>query len=373
MKRFALILATVVCLLAVAPLNPAAAKDTWTSVRSKNFFLVGNASEKEIHQVATRLEQFRDVFSRLFTKAQFNSPVPTTVIVFKSDSSYRPFKPNPNVAGYFQTGEDVNYIMPLTTETRADDPFSTIFHEYVHLLVNNTLGATIPLWFNEGLAEYYSTFRMTDDRKVMLGKVISNHVFLLREQKLLPLRTLFTVDQRSPYYNEGRKMSVFYVESWALLHYLIQGNNGQRREQLGTFLNLLGAGKPAEDAFKQAFQTDYEAVEKELKEYVRRNTYAATAATFERKLEFDSEMRSAPITEAEAQSYLGDLLLHIRHLDDAEKHLQQSLALDPNLAMANASLGIVRARQGRFADAKQLLQRAVPADSRNYLAHYYYA
>src|SRR2546422_10923715 len=93
----------------------AQAKETWTTVRSKNFTLVGNASEKDIRLVANRLEQFRNVFGLLFPTITMNSPVPTTVIVFKSDSSYKPFKVNPNVAGYFQPGEDVNYIT-LTTE-----------------------------------------------------------------------------------------------------------------------------------------------------------------------------------------------------------------------------------------------------------------
>ncbi|MEP6849842.1 MAG: hypothetical protein ABI999_13380 [Acidobacteriota bacterium] len=34
---------------------PVLAKDEWLQVRSKNFFLIGNASEKEIRKVATRL------------------------------------------------------------------------------------------------------------------------------------------------------------------------------------------------------------------------------------------------------------------------------------------------------------------------------
>src|SRR5947209_10320208 len=94
MKRFNQILITALCLLFIVPAwQPVSAKDTWTSIRSKNFFLIGNASEKEIRQVATRLEQFRDVFARLFPSLRFTSPVPTTVVVFKSDSSYRPFKP----------------------------------------------------------------------------------------------------------------------------------------------------------------------------------------------------------------------------------------------------------------------------------------
>ena len=119
--------------------------------------MIGNANEKEIRKVALRLEQFREVFTQLFPNMKFNTPVPTTVVVFKSDSSYAPFKPSANTAGYFQSGDDVNYIT-LTTELQTMDPFNVIFHEYTHLLVNNTF-KNAPVWFNEGLAEYYSTFR----------------------------------------------------------------------------------------------------------------------------------------------------------------------------------------------------------------------
>ncbi|MFN2514057.1 MAG: hypothetical protein ABR568_21915, partial [Pyrinomonadaceae bacterium] len=131
--RIARILAIVTCLLViVASRVPVAAKDTWTSVRSKNFLLVGNVSEKDLRQVGIRLEQFREVFSRLFTNLNVNTPVPTTVIVFKNDDSYRPFKSNQNTAGYFQPGADVNYItLRLGKELGSkQDPFTLIFHEY---------------------------------------------------------------------------------------------------------------------------------------------------------------------------------------------------------------------------------------------------
>ena len=207
MRRSVLIFAAALALALAA--QTAAAKDTWTSVRSQNFFLVGNASEKEIRRVATRLEQFRDVFTKLLKGANFTTPVPTTVVVFKSDGSFKPYKPvvdgkpEDHLAGYFQPGEDVNYIA-LTPETRGDEnPFSTIYHEYVHLLVNNNYGkGAVPPWFNEGLAEYYSTFEIEEDRKVYLGRLIGNHLQLLREQKLIPLQTLFGVDYYSLHRNK---------------------------------------------------------------------------------------------------------------------------------------------------------------------------
>ncbi|HKB64538.1 MAG TPA: tetratricopeptide repeat protein, partial [Pyrinomonadaceae bacterium] len=349
-------------------------KDNWTSVHSQNFQLVGNASEKDIRLVANRLEQFRKVFALLFPSLKLNSPVPTTVIVFKSDSSYKPFKVNPNVAGYFQPGKDVNYIT-LTSEKLSDDqPYRTIFHEYVHLLVENTMGGTVPLWFNEGLAEYYSTFNITDEnRRVILGEVVRNHVLYLREQKLLPLRTLFAVDYKSPYYNEGNKMNIFYAEAWMLMHYLLQGEGQKRRPQLARFVDLVRSNLTVDEAFQQAFQIGIDAFEKDFRSYVQGAKYMATAVTFEKKLDFDSQMQSAPVTEGEAEAYLGDLLLHTRRLNDAESHLQQALTLSPELPMAEASFGMLRVRQGRLADARQYLEKAVAGNSQNYLTHFYYA
>jgi len=349
--------------------SPALAKDNWTTVRSKNFLLVGNASDKQIRQVATRLEQFREVFSQLFPNAVNSSPVPTTVVVFKSDDSYRPFKPHPNTTGYFQSGEDVNYIT-LTVEVHGEqDPFDVIFHEYTHLLVNNT-APNVPLWFNEGLAEYYSTFAIADDMKVTLGSPISSHVYLLRENKMLPLRTLFKVDEKSPYYNESDKQSIFYAESWALMHYLILGKES-RVAQLGKFLELTGANTPMEQAFQKAFGMTFENMEKELRAYIGHDRYPVFTGSFQSKLTFETEMQSAPITEAEAQAYLGDLLLHA-HRADGEAYLKKALTLDPNQPMANASMAMMLLRQGKTIEARKQLERAA-ANSPNYLIHYYYA
>jgi tetratricopeptide (TPR) repeat protein len=372
LRLLSLFLATVFCLLAVLPaVRPVSAKDNWVSVRSKNFFLIGNASEKEIRQVGARLEQFREALSHLFSKANFSSPVPTTVVVFKSDSAYRPFKSIASSSGYFQPGLDVNYIT-LTTEARGDqDQFSIIYHEYTHLFVNNNSG-NVPAWFNEGLAEVYSTLSVTDEQKVVLGRPIASHVLLLRDKKMLPLKLLFQVDHQSPYYNERDKQSVFYAESWALMHNLVLGKNGERVPQVGKFIELMSANVPVEQAFQQAFGMDIERMEKELREYINNDRYPIISGHFVNKLGVDTAMQSASLTEAEVQGYLGDLLLHSDRAE-AEGYLQKAIALDPDLAMAHASLGMLRVRQGKSSEARESLARAAAANSQNYLIHYYYA
>ncbi len=272
MKRFAYPLAVTLCVLAVVSQHtPVFAKDNWISVRTKNFLMVGNDSEKEIREVGLKLEQFREVFTRLFPNMVFSTPVPTTVVVFKSHSSYAPFKPHANTAGYFQPGRDVNYITLTTELTGRQDAFNVIFHEYTHLLVNNTF-KNAPVWFNEGLAEYYSTFKITEDRKVTLGTPIGSHVYLLRDSKMLPLRTLFEVDHKSPHYNESKKQGIFYAQSWALMHYLLIGKTGFVAP-LTKFLELQNENVPLEKAFQESFGIPFETMEKDLRNYIKQDLY----------------------------------------------------------------------------------------------------
>ena len=347
------------------------ARDSWVSVRSKHLLVIGNGSEKEIRQVTARLEQFREVVSTLLAKAGSDSAIPTTVIVFKDDASYGPFKVSENNSGYFQPGQDVNYIT-LSTESRGDlDPFSTIFHEYTHLLVNDTFGKT-PAWFNEGLAELYSTLSVSDDQRVVIGRPIRRHISTLQQNSLLPLRTLLEVDYKSPFYNESQKQSIFYAEAWALMHYLMMADNGVRATHVLEFLQLLNAHTALEPAFQKAFNTSIESVENALRGYVLQDHFRPNDLTFARKIQPSIEMTSASLSEAEVFAYQGDLLIHSNR-NEAETYLLKAVALDPNLIQAHASLGMARYRQGRMSEALPSLERAVEANSQNALVQYYYA
>jgi len=146
MRRRILIVLLLLCSSAI----PGIAADKWTKVQSKNFTLVGNATENEIREVAEGLEVFRTAFSRFFKQVREGSSVATNVVVFRSDQAFKPFKPlykgkPANIAGFFQAGEDVNFIA-LTAEMQTP---RVIYHEYVHRLMSDNL-ANLPPWFQEG-------------------------------------------------------------------------------------------------------------------------------------------------------------------------------------------------------------------------------
>ncbi|MEZ5345234.1 MAG: DUF1570 domain-containing protein [Pyrinomonadaceae bacterium] len=349
-----------------------AAKDTWTKVKSKNFTLIGNASEKNIVEVATKLEQFSYVFGQLFPEMSAKSPIPTTVVVFKNENSFKDYKNIKWAAGYFQPGSDINYIA-LHTGGEKTSLYSTIFHEYIHFLVNNNIGKSrMPPWFNEGIAEYYDRFKIEKDQIVTLGDINSNHLLSLQRSKLIPLDQFFKIDSYSLHQQGSHGANIFYAQAWALIHYLIQGNDGARNSELTDFLNRIVNGEEPEKAFPLAFKSDYATMEKELEKYVRQNRYKTSLATFKEKLLFENDMKSFPMSESEANANLGDLLFNLRRYDEAEIKLKEALSVEPLDGMSNATMGMLKMRQEKYSEAESYLEKAVNAESVNYRIYYQY-
>ena len=353
------------------------AADKWLSIHTKNFLLVGSATESDIRRVGRTLEEFRSALAMLFPKMDQTSSVPTTILVFKNDESFKPFKPiykgqPSNALAFFQPGEDVNYIAVTAT---LPSP-AIILHEYVHFLLRENVG-TLPLWISEGLAECYSTFDLSGrQNEFTIGRAPEAHVATLNMGiQFLPMKRLLAIQDTSPEYNEESKQGAFYAQSWAMVHYLVLGADGKRRHQFAELLTGLSKGQSFEDAFGEAFQTDYGTLEEEVREYIRRrSSWTMMKVTTKDSIQVDVRaMATSTLSEAESDFYLGDLLLHLNRFADAEPYLTAALSKNANLMPAQTSLAIMRVRQRRYDDALGFLKKSVESDSKNYLVNFYYA
>ena len=114
------------------------------------------------------------------------------------------------VGGFFQPGQDVNYTLMLDA---AGQGFPVIFHEFSHLLLRSVF-ADAPLWFNEGLAEYYSTFEVPSNRRADIGKPSVTNLRLLQSRRL-PFGRFFAIDRHSPEYTkDSTDRHVLYAQTW---------------------------------------------------------------------------------------------------------------------------------------------------------------
>lgn len=369
-STIAIVLATSFVLLAAAP---AAAKDKWINLATKNFNIISNADEDATRKIALKLEQFHYSFSKIF-QLPLERAIKTTVMVFKTESSFNPYKPlyngrPANVAGYFQGGEDENLIVMDITANK-ERPLSVVYHEYTHLLTSNT-PRDWPLWLKEGLAELYSSFDIYNGM-VLLGVPIPRHVSLLRRKSLIPLADLVSVRRGSPLYNERDRQGIFYAESWALCHYMMIGDSNAREARMVEYTALINQGVASDEAFARAFKSSTTEIEKLLKRYVSSNDYTGNVYKLP-GIEGERDISANPISEAEVQYYLGNLLARTNRIDEAEVLLKKAIEMDPQLAGPYEGLGFVAVRRHLFDEALERFKQATQRGSKNHLAHYYYA
>jgi tetratricopeptide (TPR) repeat protein len=344
--------------------------DTWTELRTPGFLLFSDAGESKARRVAASLERLRSVLGQLNPGLKLSAPTPTYVFVFRDNAAFRPYRRVYNgqpvdVGGYFLTRPEANWVAvdadPHTDET------SIVQHELLHYILRNNY-PSLPLWFNEGMAELYSSF-IAGDREARIGTPIPEHVAWLRRHGLIPLADLFAIDQSSPDYSEGERRGAFYAESWALVHYLLEGNPELRRKA-PRFFREMAREEPAPDAFRRAFGIDDAELEKELRNYVRKSLYEVRIVPVEPGEEVSFTRRE--LSRAEALARLGHLQVSLDKSlwPAATDHFQAALALDPGDAQALAGLGRIAALSGRPREAIPWLQRAAAAAPDDFVIQY---
>jgi tetratricopeptide (TPR) repeat protein len=238
-----------------------------------------------------------------------------------------------------------------------------IFHELTHYFVRNTV-VDLPLWFNEGLADFYSTFEASGDT-VLVGLPLDEHLTLLRDHGFnMPLRDLLSADVTSREYNEKTRAGFFYAESWLFVHYALLGNP-TRGAQLQTYLSLVAAKKPVDEAFTTAFGTTYEQMTNELRSYENRPRLLHSRFTLA-----DLGAKTIPpqvaVTRGEALYALGDVVSRTKRAEDATPLLEESLRLEPQRGETYAALARVKSATGEKRLAESLFAKAVSVGSRDY-------
>jgi len=349
--------------------------ENWAEVRSPNFVVLTDSSEKQARHIAGQFERMREVFHRGFPKARLASSDPIIVIAVKDRKGFQALEPEAylakgqaDLAGLFLSAPEKNYIL-LRLDAQGEHPYATVYHEYTHFLIGEA-GNWLPLWVNEGLAEF---FQNTDihEKEADLGQPSPDDILFLRQNRLLPLETLFAVDAKSPYYHEEQKASIFYSESWALVDFLEFSDQAAHVHRLGDYVDMVSKHVDPVVAGERAFG-DLGQLKKVLDAYVSHGNYqyfrvqAAVAVN-------EASFQATALTLPQANAVRANFLAYNDRGKDARALLDSVLRDDPKNALACETMGYLEFRNGNMEAARRWYEQAVQLDSQSYLAHYYYA
>ena len=344
--------------------------EPWIQVRSPSFLLFSNAGERQSRGITTDLERLRSALGQLNPELALSSPQPTYIHIFRNEESFRPYKLLYNGKplageGYFVSHPEANY---MAIEANGDER-AVVYHEYLHSILRNTYPG-LPLWFNEGLAEYYSTFRV-GSTDAWIGTAISDHVLWLRRHAMIPLRELFAMDQSSKDYNEGNRRGVFYAQSWALTHYLLDTDPELRTRTLA-YLQEVARGKAVgPDALLRFLGVDEQALERNLRIYVTHAVYRGRSEPL--RAESDFVIQTDPLSRADSLVRLGELLLRTsneQRTGEAAEHFRAALAGQPDHPRALAGLGRIEELSGHRDEAHALYEKAARLAPDDFTLHF---
>ncbi len=343
-------------LLAIAVPRPAAAQ--WRSLTTEHFQLISDVPDRQMRDVALRVEQFRDIVTRLnLAAAKEDAPSRVPIVVFRDRRSFEPFMPRAGghiveSAGMFVEGPDSVYIALRLDGGAAS--YRAAFHEYTHLLLRQAF-PDAPLWLDEGLADYYSTLRITGDRSALLGLPLATHITVLRESSM-PLTQMFGATHQSALYT-GTDRVLFYAQAWAMVHHAYHSRPSLEAEMIA-LAKRLAAGGNAEESVRALYGMSVGELEIRISGYVRSGRYAAVDIDFEQDIVNAVPESSIAITDAEAEVWLGDLLAQSGRDDEAQTRLENALRRQPDLGHAHEALALLLYRRNQDEDADRHLQQA---------------
>lgn len=326
------------------------AKSRWLTTATPHFELISSASAGNSREILEDLEQLHAVLETGLKLPPGREPR-TRVIAFGSAREFRNYKPMFNgkvkedVLGYYTDGKDSAYIA-VQLGFAADGARRTIFHEYLHQIAA-TRDLKLPLWLNEGLAEFYSTFEIINGR-VVLGTPIEEHVKFLRQVSKFSVADLVRINQSSSEYNEGFRQGLFYAQSWALVHYLLCAKSKlDLADGLSRYMALQqdeALNDPAR--FEQAFGLDYTAMDKELNRYLRLGRFYLYSGEVETSPVEIPELQ--PANPALVQCALIDLQWRARQTPGATLRLIELAEANPTLPQIPEALGAIAWRQNQW-------------------------
>lgn len=345
----------------------------WLEVKTDHFTVLTDGGERQARHTAGQLERMHDVYAKLLPNAKDDPGSRIVVLAFHDRKGFQSVEPaaylaknSLDLAGLFLRGDDKNYIL-LRLDTSGDHPYTTVYHEYTHYMVRHV--DFLPAWLNEGLAEFYQNTDIMD-HDVRLGQPDSNQLLFLRQQRLLPLETLFLVDHNSPYYHEESKGNIFYAESWALTHYLFMADFGKKETRLHSYEVYLAQGEGPVTAAQHAFG-DLKQLQAQLDGYINHGDYKALGMPLQNAVD-EKELQVQPLPTADADAIRADVLARNGRKEEAAALLNTVLAEAPQNAEAHESMGWLKLREGDMEGARKWYGEAVALHSTSFLAYYYF-
>ncbi len=218
-------------------------------VEGKYHYLIHDLTPEEEQEVLLRMEAMVDEYAsrtRDFS-GKLNQKLP--FLLFRKADDYHRNGGIKGSAGVF-TGES---LMAIAGERLDNNVWHTIQHEGFHQFAAAVIGGDMPIWVNEGLAEYFGEAVYTGDGFV--SGAIPKHR-LKRIQGVFDKGGFKSIEgmMRTSHRQWNSELNINnYDQAWAMVTFLAHGEDGRYQKAFGRFMIALNRQVPWEKAWQDTF------------------------------------------------------------------------------------------------------------------------
>ena len=275
-------LRTGLAILAVMTANVLLAQDT-DAPNIADFPRVGDTNSRyqvlcqNIRQLALEINGFMTAILGQYEKLfqNWSGKDGARVVVFDNVDDFRKYAggtvplTHAGLAGYchLKTDEAGNQFYELVTY-ESQNLWRVLAHEGFHQFIGYELGQQIPMWLNEGMAQYFETSFIIGSQfhvgQVSRGKLLYAQALIVNKQAP-PLSQLIQWDRATFYANAN----VAYPMSWALVYYLVN-SNGERfgQSEFRRYMQDLKYGQNDYRSFQRRFGADIDHWQADFENYI---------------------------------------------------------------------------------------------------------
>ncbi|MFK7894837.1 MAG: hypothetical protein AB8G23_03315 [Myxococcota bacterium] len=339
---------------------------SFLELQTPHFVLTSSLSEEATFELARNLEYFHAgvvdaVGLAGEPRAKGRPAMPRTrVLVFDDRSVGRPFAVRGEASQIINRPDGMIWV--FRAGRSFDERISTrIRHQYAHQLIRDLSPSERPLWYEEGVAQMAGTVEEALSG-VRIGRMVDPHRALIQDWRrstlALKLSKSSVADDSAP----ARRL--FEAQSWAIAHTLRFGGDSPNAKghALDLYRKALDEGGPRarEEARKALGISDVLLTERVYQHLDRKRLRVRLV-----KVEgWDpSQLKTMPISDAEARIRLAELALVLERPGLAEEYFERALAAEPGHAAAQAGLAEVAAKEGRGEDLDSFAAAALGPDA----------
>ncbi|MDB2439011.1 hypothetical protein N9W89_09870 [Hellea sp.] len=245
---------------------------------SENIVLYGDVNPNQAKETIEKMEIYRKLIMTLSGVKPTPDKQRLTIYAFDNDSQLRKFTGRRGIAGVYTQGYDGPIMMTPLADTNKQNSFNNqvALHEYSHHVLHEYLDTAFPRWYDEGFANYLSTFTMRDGT-LQVGRAAAKHARgLMRggpdwvdvEDVISSIRVYPFADKGS---ERGVLLNQFYAQGWLYVHYL--HSDKELSNRLGPYLELVNSGVEPVKAFEQGFGISAQDFHDAAREYFENNKF----------------------------------------------------------------------------------------------------